>query len=193
MKLLIASTNEGKIKEFQSLLKPFGIEVIGAHAAGFDVEVEEDQDSFKGNALLKAEHVHKQSQLPVLSDDSGLVLNAFPDLLSVHSARFMADESYENKHEAILKMYESEPDRSAYFETALVLILDKPYFFEGIVKGEIAREPKGDAGFGYDPIFIPEGYDQSFAQLGAVVKDKISHRAKASAALCQFLASRTDE
>ena len=193
MKLLIASGNQGKIKEFQALLEPFGFEVLAAEAAGYDMNVIEDQDSFLGNAKIKAMHLYQQAQIPVLADDSGLVLEAFPDLLSVHSARFMANESYTIKNQALLEKYENEANRKAYFETALVLILDKPYYFTGRIQGKIAKEAQGNSGFGYDPIFIPDGYCQTFAELGATVKDKISHRAQATQALYEFLKERIDE
>ncbi|HEY4537538.1 MAG TPA: RdgB/HAM1 family non-canonical purine NTP pyrophosphatase [Erysipelothrix sp.] len=192
MKILIASGNEGKIKEFKQLLGPLGFAVYGAKELGYTIDVEETADTFLGNALIKARYLYEKAQMPVLADDSGLVLEAFPDLLSVHSARFMQGESYEKKHEALLKRYETVANRQAYFETALVLITDDVYTFTGQVDGHIALSAKGDQGFGYDPIFIPNGYDKTFAQIPEV-KEKISHRAIATQKLLNFLKEQQNE
>lgn len=192
MKILIASGNEGKIKEFKQLLAPLGLVVYGAKELGYKIDVEETADTFLGNALIKAQYLYEKAQMPVLADDSGLVLEALPHLLSVHSARFMEGESYEKKHEALLKRYESIANRQAYFETALVLITDDVYTFTGRVDGHIAFSAKGDQGFGYDPIFIPNGYEKTFAQIPEV-KEKISHRAIATQKLLDFLKEQQNE
>lgn len=192
MKILIASGNEGKIKEFKQLLAPFGLKVYGAKELGYNIDVEEDADTFLGNALIKAQYLYEKAQMPVLADDSGLVLEAFPNLLSVHSARFMQGESYAKKHEALLKRYETVANRQAYFETALVLITNDVYTFTGRVDGCIALCPQGNQGFGYDPIFIPNGYDKTFAQIPEI-KEKISHRAIATQKLLDFLKDEQNE
>ena len=186
MKIVIASHNKGKIKEFKEMLEPLGYFVQGVEALGLDVsKVVEDGDSFEENAIIKAKYVYDQLKIPVLSDDSGLVLNAFPDLLGIYSARYLEGESYQVKNQSLIELYENIDDRSAYFVSALVYYDGEEEVFVGTVKGKIAKEIKGTEGFGYDPIFIPENSNQSFSEMGAFEKSKISHR---SIALDQFVA-----
>ncbi len=185
MKYVIASGNKGKLKEFQTILKNYSIELVSAKELGIDMdEVIEDGESFEENALIKARYVYEalDAAYPVIADDSGLILNAYPDLLAIHSARFMEHASYAEKNQAILDKYqqEQEQDRSASFHTALVLIEKdgQEQRFQASIEGSIAQEILGDQGFGYDPIFIPKNYRESFAQMGDE-KDRISHRAQA--------------
>lgn len=188
MKLIIASHNEGKIKEFKEVLEPLGYKVFKSNDFDIDIsEVIEDGDDFKDNAIIKAKFLYDKLEIPVISDDSGLVLKSFPNLLGVHSARFMENESYSIKNKAVLEKYNQSQDRSAYFKTALVYYNGQAHIFEGIVEGVIANNVLGDNGFGYDPIFIPKGYDHSFAEMTRLEKSKISHRGRAIRKLVRSL------
>lgn len=193
MKCVIASGNEGKLKEFKKILQTYSIELFSAKEMNIDMDkVIEDGESFQDNAIIKARYVYQAlgEKYAVIADDSGLVLEAYPDLLSVHSARFMEGEPYSVKNEAILKKYqkEKETNRNAHFVTNLAFIQKngEMHLFEGRIEGKIAQERMGESGFGYDPIFVPKGYKQSFAQMGDM-KDQISHRAQALKAFEDFL------
>ena len=188
MEIVVASHNQGKIDEFKRILEPLGYEVVGTQDLGLDVsDIVEDGSTFEENALIKAKHVYDLLNIPTLSDDSGLILNAFPELLGLHSARFLQGQPYSAKHKALLKSYLSVKDRTAYFKTALVFYDGSPKYFTGIVQGLIAEESKGAQGFGYDPIFIPEGRSETFAEMGALEKSKISHRSIAVRKFVQYL------
>ena len=191
MKIVIASHNLGKIKEFKEMLEPLSYSVVGVEELGLDVSgVIEDGDSFEENALIKAKYVYDLLRIPVLSDDSGLILNAFPDLLGIYSARYLEGQDYSVKNQTIVDMYEHVEDRSASFVSSLVYYDGTAHTFTGVTKGHIARDIKGATGFGYDPIFIPDTHSESYAEMGPVEKAKISHR---GLALEKFLAYLRNE
>lgn len=188
MEIVIASHNQGKINEFKEILEPLGYLVQGVEALGVDfTKVIEDGDSFEANALIKAKYVYDILKIPVLSDDSGLVLNAFPEILGIYSARYLEGENYEVKNKSILELYQGVTDRSAYFISALVYYDGQVQTFVGEIHGQITKEIKGDKGFGYDPIFIPKGFSESFAEMGPKEKVKISHRGLAMEKFLNFL------
>ena len=192
MKIVIASHNPGKIKDFKEILEPLNYKVQGVEELGVDVsKVIEDGNSFEENALIKAKYVYDILKIPVLSDDSGLNIKAFPNLLGIHSARYLEGQSYTVKNQSILKMLNKKEDRSASFVSSLVYYDGKPNFFTGVIHGEIADEIKGDGGFGYDPIFIPYKHSQSFAEMGTIEKGKISHRAIALKKFLDFLEDKS--
>lgn len=176
MKIRVASHNPGKLKEFKAILEPFGYEVI----LGFDGidDVEETGLTFEENAFIKAQAIHDASGDLVIADDSGLVIDALPNLLGVYSARFEPSLSYLEKNKLLLEMLKEEENRSARFHSVIALVGEGVHeSFAGHVEGKISTEIKGADGFGYDPIFIPNGYSKSFGELAADEKNKISHRA----------------
>ncbi len=180
-KLVIASHNQGKVIEIGDLLSQFEVEVVSSGDLNLS-EPEENGDSFIANAVIKAQSAAAESGLPVLADDSGLVVHALNGDPGIHSARWAGPTKdftiAMNKIEALL---EGEDDRSAHFTCALVLAWPDGQYecFEGYVHGEMTWPPRGDNGFGYDPVFIPEGFDVTCAEMLPVTKHAISHRANA--------------
>ncbi|HEX4888671.1 MAG TPA: RdgB/HAM1 family non-canonical purine NTP pyrophosphatase [Luteibaculaceae bacterium] len=189
--LIIASNNKHKVEEIRDLLADY-YACISMRDAGIHLEVDETADTFRGNALLKAQAVFEISGADCLADDSGLEVDALDGAPGVFSARYAGPKASDTDNVAkLLTELEGKDDRSARFVCSLMLISDGlPYLFEGKVDGVITREPKGNQGFGYDPVFVPLGYDQSFAELGADVKNTISHRAHAVEGLLRFLKAR---
>lgn len=181
MKIIIASQNQGKLKEFKSILEPLGYEVLSA--ADLDVnldDVVEDGLTFADNALIKARVLHERTGYRVISDDSGLCISALPDIVGVHSARYMGyDTPYEIRNATILSLLEDKEDKSAAFHSVIALVGEGTEdTFEGIIEGTIG-DAKGTEGFGYDPIFYPLNSSESFASMDLDAKNKISHRALA--------------
>jgi XTP/dITP diphosphohydrolase len=187
-KLVIASHNEGKVREIGELLEPLGIEVTSAAVLGLP-EPEETGTTFAENAALKARAAAERAQLPALADDSGLAVAALDGAPGIHSARWAEDdEGKRDFRRAMEKVQESladSEDRSATFVCALALARPDGSckIFEGRVEGQIVWPPRGSRGFGYDPIFLPEGYDMTFGEMEPSEKHAISHRAKAFAKL----------
>lgn len=177
--LVIASNNQKKIDEVKSLLVDF--EIKSLKDIGCDVDIPETADSFEGNALLKAQYVYDYYNLPCFSDDSGLVVNALNGAPGIYSARYAGEEKDDDKNmDKLLLNLVDESDRSAYF-TTVICFYDgvSPLFFEGRINGVITKEKIGNNGFGYDPIFSPEGSERTFAQFTSVEKNQNSHRAVA--------------
>lgn len=179
-KLLLASHNQGKIAELSAMLAPYGVEVLSAKDMDLP-DVEETGETFAENAALKAEALAEFSGLPCLADDSGLCVDALGGRPGVYSARYAADNDARiNKLIDELRMQEN-PDWSAHF--SCVLALKEPNrkvrFFEGQVDGKIIAEKRGNMGFGFDPIFVPNGYETTFAEMSKEDKAAISHRGKA--------------
>ena len=189
LKLLLASRNAGKLREFSALLPEFDFVLWPSEAP----ELPETGAFFQDNALQKAEGAlawwREQGREPVdgaLADDSGLCVDALWGGPGVLSARFAADlPDYPAKNRRLLAMLPEGADRAARFVCVLALVPAKgePHTFSGAVEGSLAFEHRGEGGFGYDPIFIPDGYDQTFGELPAALKHTLSHRARASAAL----------
>lgn len=186
--LVIASHNKGKVLEIGELVVPLGIKVMSATQANIS-EPEETGDSFAANAALKAEHAAAHAKLPALADDSGLVVPAIGGAPGIYSARWAGpDKDFNIAFERIRKELGDKP-ANAYFVCALALWLPDSgvHLFEGRIDGMLTFPPRGTKGFGYDPIFIPEGYTQTFAEIDPVEKNHISHRAHAFEKLLSFL------
>ena len=157
-----------------------------------DTDIPETADTLEGNALLKARYIFDNYHLDCFADDTGLEVEALNGAPGVYSARYAGGEGHDAQAIMLKLLHELEgkENRKAQFRTAISLILDgKEYLFEGVIKGEIIKEKRGDSGFGYDPVFMPEGYDRTFAELGNDIKNQISHRALAVQKLCEFLQS----
>ncbi|MCQ2096182.1 MAG: RdgB/HAM1 family non-canonical purine NTP pyrophosphatase [Bacteroidaceae bacterium] len=157
---------------------------------GCDVEIPETADTFEGNARLKVDFVKKYYGFDCFADDSGLQVTALGGEPGVLSARYAGDHDSDANNDKLLLNLKDKKDRSARFVTVIALeYKGKTYSFEGSVDGRIIEERRGEGGFGYDPVFVPDGYDKTFAELGDDVKNKISHRAEAVKKLCDFLES----
>ena len=189
MQIVAATGNEHKIVEMSSILAPYGIEVLGAETRGGMPEVNEDGDTFKENAVKKAMTCARLWKCPVIADDSGLEVMALGGAPGVHSARYAGEAKDPEANMAkLLQKLNGASNRKARFRTVISLIIDgEEHLFEGIVNGKILTEKHGEKGFGYDPIFQPEGYDRSFAELTMEEKNAISHRGRAVEKLYAFL------
>ena len=188
-KLVLASRNKHKIEEMQVMLSKLGIEVLSALDFPELEEVDEDQPTLEGNALKKARYVREVTGIPALSDDTGLEVDALNGDPGVYSARYAGEgASYQDNVLKLLNELGDAEDRTARFRTVVALVTGKDEFtFEGKVEGVILSEQKGEGGFGYDPVFQPEGYDLTFAELDAEEKNRISHRGRAIKKFVDFL------
>ncbi|OQC10844.1 MAG: Non-canonical purine NTP pyrophosphatase [Tenericutes bacterium ADurb.Bin087] len=187
--IVIATHNTNKLKEFKSLFEGTPYEVLGLADIKFNGEIKEDGETFADNAVIKAQTIHKFTNLPVIADDSGLCLNALDGFPGVNSARFMEGLPYSEKNAAIIKMLEGYSDKSAKFVCAIALVgLEKfPQVFIGEVKGMIINEERGKEGFGYDPIFFHPNSQKTFGEMSIKEKDDISHRGRATSLLFEYL------
>lgn len=188
MKICFASHNQGKVNEIAAL-SPAGIEVIGLSDIGLQEDIEETGSTLEENSSIKARYVFDKYNIPVFADDSGLEVRALNGAPGVISARYAGPERDNQKNiELLLKNLQDHSDKTAQFRTVITLILDgKEIQFEGIAIGKIQHELRGTNGFGYDPIFVPEGFDQTFAEMGSDGKNQLSHRAKAFKKLLSYL------
>lgn len=187
-KLVFATNNQHKLEEVAAILGD-RIELLSLKDIHCDVDIPETADTLEGNALLKAEYIYNNYGLDSFADDTGLEIEALNNEPGVYSARYAGEEkSSQANMRKVLDKLQGVNNRNAQFRTAISLILDgKPYLFEGIIKGKIIEEERGEAGFGYDPIFMPDGHQKTFAELGNDVKNEISHRALAVKKLTEFL------
>lgn len=188
-KLVFATNNAHKLDEISSILGE-KVELLSLKDIHCHVDIPETADTLEGNAMLKAEYIYKNYGLDCFADDTGLEVEALNGAPGVYSARYAGSEGHnaETNMQKLLQNMQGVQNRKAQFRTAICLILDgKKHLFEGIVKGEIIKEKRGSSGFGYDPIFVPEGYTKTFAEMGNETKNKISHRALAVEKLCRFL------
>ena len=188
-KLVLASHNAGKLREIAPLVAPFGIDPVSAGDLGLP-EPEETGDSFIANAALKALAAAQATGLPALADDSGLAVAALGGAPGLHSARWAGDPRDFDRAMARVEREFNESgsdDRSAAFICALAIAWPDGHVesFEGIIRGTLVFPPRGDRGFGYDPIFVPEGRNETFAEIDPAEKHRISHRARAFAQLVQ--------
>lgn len=179
-KLVIASHNAGKVREISALVKPLGISVISASDVGVN-EPEENGDSFAANAIIKSENAMQISKLPSLADDSGLVIPALDGAPGIYSARWAGPKKDFSVAMTRIQKELGSQSTQAHFVCALALSIpsSEPVVFEGKIFGTLTFPPRGDKGFGYDPIFIPTGSDKTFAELDPDYKNSISHRAEA--------------
>ena len=187
-KLVVATNNAHKLEEISAILGN-EMELLSLKDINCNADIPETADTLEGNARQKAMYIHENYGMDCFADDTGLEVEALNGAPGVFSARYAGDgHDSEANMQKLLKELEGKENRKAQFRTAICLIMEgKEYLFEGIVKGSIIEEKRGGAGFGYDPIFVPEGYDQTFAELGNDVKNTISHRARAVEKLCAFL------
>ncbi len=188
MTLVFATHNQHKVKEIQALVPPH-ITVLSLEDIGCFEDIPETANTLDGNAKLKADHVTKNYMLPCFADDTGLLVTALDGAPGVYSARYAGEANDANANmDKLLQNLTNKSDRSARFKTSIALNLNgETHFFEGIVEGDIIQQKKGDQGFGYDPIFKPKGFDQTFAELPLEIKNNISHRGKAFTKLIAYL------
>ena len=188
-KLVFATHNAHKVDEVRAIL-PASVELVGLAALGCHDEIPETGDTLRDNALQKVQYIHDRFGVDCFADDTGLEVEALDGAPGVYSARYAGEPADFAKNRAkLLAALAGISNRRAQFRTVVSLILnDKTYFFEGIVKGRIIAEERGVGGFGYDSVFVPDGYDKTFAELPAAVKNSISHRARAMEQLNNFLA-----
>ena len=190
-KLVFATNNAHKLEEVAAILGD-QVELLSLNDIGCQADIPETAETLEGNALLKSSYIYKNYHLDCFADDTGLEVEALNGAPGVYSARYAGGEGHDAQATMLKLLHEldGKENRKAQFRTAISLILDgKEYLFEGVIKGEIIKEKRGDSGFGYDPVFMPEGYDRTFAELGNDIKNQISHRALAVQKLCEFLQS----
>ena len=187
-KLVVATNNAHKLEEIAAILGD-EMELLSLKDIYCDADIPETADTLEGNARQKAMYIYENYGMDCFADDTGLEVEALNGAPGVYSARYAGDgHDSEANMQKLLHELEDKENRKAQFRTAICLILEgKEYLFEGIVKGEIIKEKRGGAGFGYDPIFVPEGHELTFAELGNDIKNTISHRARAVEKLCLFL------
>lgn len=187
-RFVFATNNAHKLEEVAAILKDkvklLSLKEIGCHA-----DIPETADTLEGNALLKARYIFENYHTDCFADDTGLEVEALGGAPGIYSARYAGDgHDSEANMQKLLHNLEGVENRKAQFRTVFALIIDgKEHLFEGIIRGEIISNRKGTSGFGYDPIFVPEGYTQTFAEMGNELKNQISHRAVATNKLCKFL------
>lgn len=187
-KMVVATNNAHKLKEIAAILGQ-EIELLSLKDIQCFADIPETADTLEGNARQKAMYIYENYGMDCFADDTGLEVEALGGAPGVFSARYAGEgHDSEANMQKLLKELAGKENRKAQFRTVICLIRNgKEHLFEGIVKGEIIQKKRGGEGFGYDPIFVPEGYDLTFAELGDDVKNTISHRARAVEKLCQFL------
>lgn len=188
-KIIFSTNNEHKLEEVRSILGKY-YQVLSLKDIGEDVDIPETGDTLEENAMIKANYLWNKYHINCFSDDTGLEVRALNNAPGVYSARYAGDQKNSSDNVAkLLAELKDKEDRKAQFRTIIALIKDgKKYLFEGKVEGTITDAPKGSSGFGYDPIFQPDGYDKTFAELNLEEKNQISHRARAIQQLVLFLA-----
>jgi XTP/dITP diphosphohydrolase len=188
MKLCFATNNINKLKEVQGMLgKQFS--VVTLQDIGCDEDIPETKDTIAANSAQKAAYIWEKYGINCFSDDTGLEVHALRGEPGVYSARYAgAQRNADDNMDLLLKNIAGSDDRSAQFKTVITLVQDGNYHqFEGIVSGEIIKEKRGSGGFGYDPVFVPEGHDRTFAEMSMEEKAQLSHRARAFSKLTKFL------
>ena len=187
-KFVFATNNAHKLEEVTAILGD-KIELLSMKDIHCHADIPETADTLEGNALLKARYIFENYNMDCFADDTGLEVEALIGAPGVYSARYAGDaHNSEANMRKLLQDMEGIENRKAQFRTVFALIINgKEHLFEGIVKGEITKHRCGSSGFGYDPVFIPEGYTQTYAEMGNTLKNKISHRALATNKLCNFL------
>ncbi|MFO7852264.1 MAG: RdgB/HAM1 family non-canonical purine NTP pyrophosphatase [Bacteroidota bacterium] len=191
MEIIIASNNKHKIREISSVLDR-SVRLISLAGAGIKEDIPENEKTLEGNALTKARYVYRLTGSDVLADDTGLEVEALNGAPGVHSARYAGEsKNPDNNIDRLLKELKNHKNRKARFRTVIALIYDnKEYLFEGLINGKIIDERRGQKGFGYDPVFLPDNEELTFAEMPAQKKNMISHRAIAIKKLNDFLSSR---
>lgn len=188
-KLVFATNNAHKLKEIRAILGN-SIEILSLADIHCHADIPETADTLEGNARQKSRYVYEHYGLDCFADDTGLEVESLGGAPGVYSARYADGQGHDSQANMnkLLKEMEEKNNRKAQFRTIISLIeKGEERQFEGTVKGQITKEKRGESGFGYDPIFQPDGYDTTFAELGSDIKNRISHRARAVAALCDYL------
>ncbi|MBR5130864.1 MAG: RdgB/HAM1 family non-canonical purine NTP pyrophosphatase [Alphaproteobacteria bacterium] len=188
-KIIFATHNEHKLSEVRQILEPLGYKVLSAGDLNLP-DVEETGMTFKDNALLKAYAGYKHTSLPVLAEDTGLCIHALGDEPGIYTKRYAEQHGgFPKVFDVLAERMKDNPDKSAYFNCTMALVIDETQaeVFEGIFRGDILPAPRGVNGFGYDPVFVPKGYDKTVAELSEDEKNTISHRALALKKVADFL------
>lgn len=186
--LIFATHNQNKTDEIRAILPQYNLQSLAD--IGFTEEIEETGKTLKENALIKAQTIFDKLGKPCFADDTGLEVHALGGAPGVYSARYSGkDANSEKNMDKLLSELSAKHDRSAAFKTVIAYIDENgaPHFFEGTVEGEIIFEKRGERGFGYDPLFVPAGYEQTFAQMTPIQKNEISHRSRAVALFVSYL------
>lgn len=189
MNLIFGTSNQHKLEEVKSILDPLQINIKGLKDIGYTTDIEETGSTLEENASIKSWHVYKSEKVNVFSEDTGLEVEALNGAPGVYTARYAGMQKNHNDNmDLLLKNLSQFENRKAQFRAVISLILDgKESLFEGVIKGTISLTKRGEGGFGYDPIFIPEGYDRTFAELGEDIKIQLSHRARAVNKMLTYL------
>lgn len=192
MEFIFATHNDNKVKEVLSILANENITLRSLKSIGYTTDIEETGTTLDENAWIKTNYLYNEMGGNIIAEDTGLEVDALDGAPGVYSARYAGPQKDANDNmDKLLEALADKADRGAQFRTVVAMrIGEECYTFEGIVRGVIASERMGDGGFGYDPIFIPEGYDQSFGQLSAETKNDISHRGRAFQQVRDFLANK---
>ena len=188
MKIVFATNNAHKLDEVRQVVGD-KFALVSLRECGIVEDIPENEPTLEGNALAKARYIYERTGADCFADDTGLEVDALGGEPGVRSARYATDgHDDEANKRLLLERLKGVENRAAQFRTAVALIMGgKEYLFEGIVRGRIATEQHGEGGFGYDPLFVPEGYDRTFAQMSAEEKNAISHRGRAVRKLAEFL------
>jgi XTP/dITP diphosphohydrolase len=188
MQIIFASNNKHKIREISNILGD-SFTLLSLSDINMEEDIPENEPTLEANALHKARHIHAATGMNVFADDTGLEVDALDGIPGVHSARFAGEMKDSDANiEKLLAMLGNNPERRARFRTLIALIFEgREYLFEGRSEGLIIKEKRGNNGFGYDPVFIPDGYDKTFAEMNLDEKNRISHRSKAFEKLRLFL------
>lgn len=188
MKLVFATNNRHKLDEVRAIVGD-RVEVLSLNDIGCHDDIPETADTLQGNALIKARYIHEKFGVDCFADDTGLEVEALDGAPGVYSARYAGEEcDSEANMKKLLQNLTGKSNRNAQFRTVIALIIKgEEKLFNGIVKGTITEEKRGDSGFGYDPVFVPEGFSESFAQMSVDMKNSISHRYRATRELSNYL------
>ncbi len=191
LQLVFASNNNNKIKEIQQLV-PTDIQILSLKDIGCEADIPETADTIEGNAILKANYVTEHYGYPCFADDSGLEIDALNGAPGVYSARYAGSQRNDDDNmNKVLEKLQNETNRKANFKTVIALNMNgEQHLFTGIINGEIIHEKRGTNGFGYDPVFVADGYQKTFAELTMEEKSTISHRGKAVKQLVSFLQNK---
>lgn len=188
-KLVFATNNAHKLEEIRAILGD-KVEILSLNDIDCHADIPETADTLQGNAALKAQYIYDNYGLDCFADDTGLEVEVLNGAPGIYSARYAGGEGHDSEAnmKKLLSEMQDKDNRKARFRTVICLIEGgKENFFEGIVNGSIIRERKGEAGFGYDPVFMPDGYSETFAEMGNDEKNKISHRARAVQKICEYI------
>jgi len=190
MQIVFATNNQNKLREINHILGG-SFQLLSLRDLKIEDDIPENEPTLEGNALHKARYIYRIINMDVFADDTGLEIDALNGQPGVHSARFAGENKDSNANiDKVLALLGPETDRRARFRTVIALVIDgKEFLFEGTAEGKIINEKRGNEGFGYDPVFVPEGSDRTFAEIPLSEKNLISHRARAFEKLRKFLLS----